>query len=314
MQHDRGPRPYDVTSRLLIDPDPARWLRWAGLPVDGPVQAVDSEVSTVLAEVDKVLRVNSPSPWLAHLEFQSGYDRTLPIRLLQYHGLLLRRHELPVESTVVLLRPQADGPGLSGRYEQFGPSGRQTIVFQFQVIRIWERPVEEFLQGSLALLPLAPLARIEPAALTDVVAQMDARLTRDAPPETIPELWASTLILMGLRYHADVGRHVLRRVRQMRESTTYQAILEEGREEGVALGRRQGRKEGREEGREEGLESGRAQEARRLIMLFGAARLGQPNEAVHARLDTLTDADSLDRLAERLLTAASWQELMADAE
>jgi predicted transposase YdaD len=282
--------------------------------VDGPVQAIDSEVSTVLAEVDKVLRVQSPSPWLAHLEFQSGHDRTLPIRLLQYHGLLLRRHELPVESAVVLLRPQADGPELSGRFEQRGPSGRQTIVFQFQVIRVWERPVEEFLAGSLALLPLAPLARFEPATLTDIVERMDARLTREAPPEIVPELWASTLILMGLRYHADVGRHVLRRVRQMRESTTYQAILEEGREEGEARGLARGLERGMERGLERGLEYGRAQEARRLILLFGEARLGPPDAAVRARLDALTDADRLDQLAERLLSVTSWPELLADAD
>lgn len=306
MQDERGPRPYDVTSRLLIDTDPAGWLRWAGLPVDGPVRAVDSEISTVLAEVDKVLRVDGPAPWLAHLELQSGHDRTLPVRLLQYHGLLLRRHELPVESTVVLLRPQADGPELSGRFQQRGPSGRLTVVFQFQVIRVWERPVEEFLGGSLALLPLAPLAHYGAASLADVIARMDRRLTQDAPPDVQPELWASALILMGLRYDAEVGQQVLRRVRQMRESTTYQAILEEGREEGE--------ERGLQLGLQRGLQAGRAQEARRLLLLFGGARLGAPDAEVRARLDALTDPDLLDRLAERLLTATSWAEVMAAAD
>ena len=56
MQQNRGPRPFDTTTRLLIDSDPAGWLRWSGLPVDGPVRPIESDVSTVLAEVDKVLR------------------------------------------------------------------------------------------------------------------------------------------------------------------------------------------------------------------------------------------------------------------
>ena len=143
MQRDRGPRPFDITTRLLIDSDPAGWLRWIGRPVDGPVRPIDTDVSTVLAEVDKVLRVDGAAPWPAHVELQSSHDRILPIRLLQYHGLLLRRHELPIESTVVLLRPQADGPELSGRYEQRGPRGRLTVAIQNQVLPIWERPVEE---------------------------------------------------------------------------------------------------------------------------------------------------------------------------
>jgi hypothetical protein len=83
MQEQHDPRPFDVTTRLLIDGDPESWLRYAGLPVNGPVRPIDSEVSTVLAEVDKVLHVEAPSPWLAHLELQSSRDRSLPVRLLQ---------------------------------------------------------------------------------------------------------------------------------------------------------------------------------------------------------------------------------------
>lgn len=290
MQHGLGPRPYDVTTRRLIDIDPAAWLRWAGLPVDGPVQTVDSEVSTVLAEVDKVLRVDGSTQWLGHLELQTSYDRTLPIRLLQYHGLLLRKHELPIESTVVLLRPEADGPGMTGRFEQRGPRGRATIVFEFQVIRLWERPVEELLGGSLGLLPLAPLADLGRASLPDVVARMDDRVAADAPPEAIPELWASSRILMGLRYDLEEVRRVIRRVREMRESVTYQEILEEGREEG------------REEGQVQG--------ERRLLLLFGSSKFGPPSDAVRQDIESIADLATIDRLAQRLLTAASWDELM----
>ena len=67
------------------------WLRWIGLPVSDPVHAVDSEVSTVLAEVDKVLRVEAATPWYAHIEVQTGHDPELPSRLLQYHVLLRHR-------------------------------------------------------------------------------------------------------------------------------------------------------------------------------------------------------------------------------
>ena len=124
MQQGAGPRPFDVTTRRLIESDPVGWLAWLGLPVDGPVQPLDSEVSTVLAEVDKVLEVAGPSPWLAHLEVQSGHDPELPARMLQYHVLLRYRDKKPVESIVVLLRPEADGPELSaGRLD---PSCRRT--------------------------------------------------------------------------------------------------------------------------------------------------------------------------------------------
>ena len=108
MQEGRGPRPFDVATRRLIETDPAGWLALAGLPVDGPVRLLDSDVATVLTEVD------AASPWLAHLEPQTTHDPVLPRRMLQYHVLLLHRHDKPVASTVNLLRPEADGPELSG--------------------------------------------------------------------------------------------------------------------------------------------------------------------------------------------------------
>jgi hypothetical protein len=290
----RGQRPYDITTKLLLEGDPAGWLRWLGLPVDGPVVTVASEVSTVLAEADRVVRVNGPTPWLAHVELQASYDRLLPLRMLRYQALLLHRHELPVESTVVLLRRDADGPGLSGRLEQASPSGRLKLTFGYHVVRVWQEPVETLLRGSLAVVPLAPLADLGSASLADVVAGIAERVARDAPPEAGPSLWTNVGVLMGLLYHSDQIRSVLGRVRGMRESVFYQEILAEGRQEG----------------RQEGQIEGRASEARRLLLLFGEARLGPADAAVRDALDAIADPDALDRLAERLLTAASWQDLL----
>jgi len=162
VQQGQGPRPYDVATRRLIDLDPAAWLRWAGLTVDGPA--------------------------------------------------------------------------MSARIEQAAPPGRTRFTFEFQVIRVWEHPVEELLAESLGLLPLAPLADLGRTTLPEVIARMDERVASDAPREMVPDLWTSTRILMGLRYDREVIRRVIRRVREMRESVTYQEILEEGREEGIVQG------------------------------------------------------------------------------
>jgi hypothetical protein len=74
----------------------------------------------------------------------------------------------------------------------------------------------------------------------------------------------------------------------MRDSSTYQAILEEGREEG------------------------RAEGERRLLLRIGAARFGQPDERIRSRIEAITDIEPIKRLAERLLTVSSWDELLAE--
>lgn len=53
---------------------------------------------------------------------------------MQYHVLLHHRHQIPVETTVVLLRPAADDRGLTGRFELHSPSGRPTTSFNYRVI------------------------------------------------------------------------------------------------------------------------------------------------------------------------------------
>ena len=261
--------------------------------MNGPVQAIDTDVSTVLAEVDKVLRVGAQSPWLAHFELQASRDRRLPFRLLQYHALLLHRHELPVETTVVLLRPAADGPEMSGRLEQRGGAGGVTVSFTFRVVRLWQRPVEELLGGGLGILPLAPLAAVEPADLPDVIQRLDERFRREADPATVADLWAATQLLLGLRYDDDQIRGLVRAMSWLRESSTYRAILDEGRAEG--------------------LSQGRVIEARRVVLELGTEKLGPPTATVIRALEDLDDLDALERLIRRILTASTWQELLASA-
>jgi hypothetical protein len=74
-----------------------------------------------------------------------------------YSTLLNRRHKVPVHSTVVLLRPAADGPDLNGCEEKRYRNGRVYDRFWYDIVRVWEQPVEEILNAGLAVLPLARL-------------------------------------------------------------------------------------------------------------------------------------------------------------
>jgi hypothetical protein len=72
----------------------------------------------------------------------------------------------------------------------------------------------------------------------------------------------------------------------MRESDTYQAILEEGREEGEVRG------------------------ARWVLLRQGRKKLGEPDEATQRALLAITDLDRIGRLSDRLPEVSSWQELL----
>jgi predicted transposase YdaD len=286
-----------VTTKRLIADDPQGWLSWTGLPADGPVHPLESDVSTVLADVDKVFHIEADPPWMAHLEVQASNDSRLPSRMLQYYALLHHRYDRTVESTIVLLRPEAHGPELTGRLDRYGKRGDLKVSFTYDIVRIWERPVDELLNGGIGILPLAPLADVERARLPEIVRRIDERFAEELPPSDVGDLWSATMVLMGLRYDRDEVRQLLRGARGMRESSTYQMILEEGRVEG----------------RVEGEVQGRIREARRIVIEQGTSKFGTPDASTAATLERLDDLDALHRLALGILRASTWQELLATA-
>src|SRR5437867_156375 len=124
------PKQFDATLKDLTESYPNDWLAQLELPATGVVDVDDADVSTVTPLADKVLRVTGPSPWLLHLELQASRDPELSRRLLRYNVLLYGRHGLPEHTAVVLLRPGADDPGLTGTVAYQSPHGRGGLEFR----------------------------------------------------------------------------------------------------------------------------------------------------------------------------------------
>ena len=148
------------------------------------------------------------------------------------------------------------------------------------------------LAGPLGLLPLAPLADLQAADLAGVVRALERRIDAEATPEEAQSLEVVTYTLLGLRYPPELARQIMPGVRNMRESTTYQEILAEGRQEG------------RQEGREH--------EARQFLLFLGTERFGTPGTAARTALDQISTVERLEQLGRRLLVVTSWDELLAE--
>jgi len=219
-----------------------------------------------------------------------------------YNVLISRRHGIPVRSAIILLRNAADGPEMTGVYEQRLPSGAVNLHFRYEVVRVWEHPVEQFLEGGIGILPLAPLAKVTKKELPAVVERMAERLRVEVEPAEAEKLWTATYILMGLKYTGEMAGELLRGVRNMRESATYQLILEEGRSEG--------RSRGLEEGRSRCLEEGRLEEARQTLLLLGRKRFGEPSAAILTRISKIHQLDRIHQLIVAVLDAQDWRSLL----
>jgi len=264
---------------------------------------IDSDITTLTAAADKVLKVGGPDPYLVDLEPHSYHDASLTRTLWFRQVALDYRHNLPVLTVLVLLCKEANSPGLTGTYERQVPDGWLTNRYHYRVVRLWEENPEAYLTAEVGLVPLAPLTNVTEADLPGVVRRMAERIN-DEPRPRAAKLWTATYLLMGVRYPDDVVNQLLEGIQSMRESSTYQAILKEGRQEGRVEGRQEGRVEGRQEGRVDGEQ--------KLLLRMGTKRFGKPNAATVAAIEALRDIDRLENLGERILDPGirDWDELL----
>lgn len=318
--------PFDATIKELVRRYPLDWLKGLDIQTELPVRALDSELSTISTEADKVLGIGDPLSSVVHIEFQSSRDPSLAPRLLVYNGLLYRRFKVPVHTSVVLLRKQADEPSMNGilRYDTQG--GRAGVEFRFEVLRIWERPASTLLTGGLGMVPLAALGELPEdsspeAAFTGVLRRIDKRLAGELPADDAKRLLMAAWILTGMRVeHSQLK--LLKESFEMvdlRDSSTYWVILEEGiaegeargEEKGRAQGKMEGKMEGKIEGKMEGKVEGEAEGLRAMLLEIGSQRLGAPAADVQTALTAIHDSARLRRMGQRMLGVSNWQALLA---
>lgn len=284
---------YDPTLKALVETEPECWPIALGQP-SGQTQAIDADIATISGAADKVLRVAADPPNLLHLEFVTGHDvAVLPHKLLVRNSLLEARHDLRVRSVAVLLHPATDSPQLTGKYQRGFPGAKTYLTFRYQVVRVWKLAPEPLLTGGLALLPLAPISAVTEGELPGIIKRMEQRLGSSRGRKQAQTLWGAAFILFGLRYSSALAAQLFRGVMSMKESSTYQAILEEGRQEG------------RQEGRTEGAVA----EAKKVLRLQGDAAFGPPDARTIAAIERVNHLRDLEDLLQRVRAARSWQEL-----
>jgi predicted transposase YdaD len=296
------PHPFDATLKDLVRRYPDDFKQLLGLTTPGRAHVLNVDLSMVSAASDVVLGIGEPLSAVVDLNFQVGRDPALSRRVFGYNALLHYQLDVPVHSVAVLLRREANDRRLTGNLNYFVQSTRGKVDFAFDVVRLWREPVDRFLNGPVGGLPLAVLAQLQVAsprrALPKVLHEIDERVKYELQPPQIADLWAATFVLSGLRLPRQEAVGLFKGILAMKESTTYQYIIEQGMKEG----RKRGRKEGREKGRKEGV--------REIVLLQGEDRFGKPSAAMVKRLRAVDDLERLQRISKNLLHVKSWKELL----
>jgi predicted transposase/invertase (TIGR01784 family) len=181
---------------------------------------------------------------LLHIEFQSTIDKTMAERLLEYNVQLSKEHgNLPVYSCVIYLC-KADSAPQSPLIRRL-PNGKEVLRFNFLNIELGKLSAAALLNEGLdGLLPLVLFTQEGKQVLDEVLARLQKAQDK--------ELAALTFTLAGLIFQNETDREtIMRRFKMledmMKESWTYQYIVNKGLAEGLEKGLAEGREEERQE-------------------------------------------------------------------
>jgi len=290
-------KPFDATLNSLIDSRPADWVAFLcarlGIPA-GPAEVLDTDLS-VTVQADKVFRLIGPPEVRIHLELEANPRLGIPADLLRYNVLLGHGHTHPVHSVLLLLRPKANATDMTGTYTRTGANGESYLEFRYTVVRLWLEPFAQLLEGSPGTAPLAMLTDEAAANYPAAMARFAERLHRpDVDGKLAKELLGSTFVLCGLRLAPEQTAELYRSISMtLEDSTTYQWILTKGVAQGVVQGAQQ--------------------EVHRVLLMLGRKRFGAIPESTEAALAAITDVLRLERMAERIFDATSWDDLLGTA-
>src|SRR5207249_3689367 len=207
--------PFDATLKDLGRDGPADFLTTFDQPPAGAVALLNVDLSTVTTAADLVLGIGDPLAEVVHIDFQSSAAAWKHADVLVYNALIHAEYHVPVHSVVILLRPKAAHSNLNGVVSYATRSGRGSMNFTYEVVRLWERPATAFLNGALGTTPFAMLGALPegvPAAdaLAAVAQRLIERIDREAPPEQGRKLLTAAFVLTGLRVSRDVARQFFR--------------------------------------------------------------------------------------------------------
>ena len=271
---------YDNVCKFLAENFSNDFARWVFGEPKGLTKLSPTELFVEPIRADALILLQSEDVVL-HLEFQTSPDEAIPFRMADYRLRVHRRYpNKNMRQLVIYLK--STGSQLV-QQNVFTISGMR---HEFEVIRLWEEPVSDFLQFT-GLLPLAVLGRSSDR--TQTLREVSSLIDNISNKKEQSNIAAASSLLAGLVLKKELINEILRE-EIMQESVIYQDI----------------KKQGIEQGRQQGLQEGQAS----LILRQLKRRIGQIESKQETRITGLS-VEQLEALGDALLDFSSRDDLLA---
>jgi len=278
----------DRILKAFPDEAPRIFLHSVGIldmHAEASIEVFPTETAPAIKLPDYVFKIVLPqqSPFLLHIEFEAvWHSRTLAL-IARRGGSLAWQYETPVQSLLVLIRP--DGcPAILPNIAEYAV-GETRTTHPCRAVRMWELDPTPLLEaGNRRVLPWAVLMKA-----TDEQVQ---KLAREVLATGDEELIGRLSILGGVRYDGED----LERVTGVPKMDLVELILQESSivKDIRKMAHEEGQAQGEAAGLVKGEAKGQANEARRLLRAVLASKF--PGLEMMPELETITDVRTLESL------------------
>lgn len=297
--HNEGGGAYDVTVKDLFGGQSAELIGYlTGLPVEN-LQDLNIEFPRLERKTADLVfggRVFDEEA-VVHVEFQSGNDPQMAVRMLRYATDIHGAHGLPVYQVVVYFgdREPAMAEGIA---YQVGDESR--LDYRYRLLDLGALKYEEVKNGPhpvlYGLLPAVDRERRRREGNAFLETCVRDVLESSLEIEEKRTALVRVEIFAGLMFTRDVIERIFREVEHMlnlQESAGYQRIFEKGLEKGLEKGREQGLEKGQQRALQETAISQLKKKFRGIPETYLARVRRQDSETLRRILDDIFEMTNL---------------------
>ena len=234
----------------LITNTKVKFIRY----LDVNFQTIESKESDLIFE-----SILEDTEVILHVEFQSDNDKVMVYRMLRYLTEIYNQYRKPIYQVLIY----AGKAKLNMEDKLYFKLAEQSFIdYRYKIIDLDTIEAEDILKLNIVeLLPILPLTKIKKDKEKHLTNLINAIIkhTQDIDINTKRNILLKTEILSGIKFDKYVIMKIFMEVKDMfslKQSSGYQAILEEGVQEGIEKGKQLGLQEGEQLGLEKGKKLG----------------------------------------------------------
>lgn len=237
---------YDSTLKSLFQDQTLEMLSTFLDDIENPVELNEMALRPSL-RVDRAYLVRRRGKQrIVHMELETSPDSDMPLRMLEYYGILYRKYKIPIISLIICpFRTSIADPPL-----RIIDDDGEIIIFNYRVARLWKEQASSYIDAHkiavYALLPTMEGANYE--LLSQALDEMKAYYAGQSRRLAEHLLWFNTLLQRTDTVSLEDKERIQEKMSNIESLLDENPFVQKRRAEGYAEGEVRGRAEGRAEG------------------------------------------------------------------